>query len=363
MQGSSQQKDTGELEVLWISVGLFLLVLAIFVMFRTQILSAILWIKYHELKLISYFIVNQDFQGLAAWTDSQNPNRISFATLGLLSNEIGNTIKYPCIAVCTVFAVVIWVKHPESGFRDSESMETLSQKVKKTFPAINIVSGLDLAKTPIDEGPWAMGMTPIEFARHHKLIHRDPRTEKIVFDAFRTKIIFTEQLGRPWQGVDALQDHEKALFAMFSAFVNYKRDEAEAKMEDIARNITPRTLKTGKINFDTHAMLKKYAHTKPVEAVTKRHGYVNTIFIELLTEARKSGIVLNSLYLWLKPIDRKLWYVLNNVGRRAVFSEAGSAHAHWLAEKRLGFPIAQPMIDEAILALEEAVHSRIIKDL
>jgi intracellular multiplication protein IcmP len=363
MQGSPGQKDTGELEILWIAIGLILLGAAIFVLFRTQILTALLWVKYAELKFISFFVINDAYQGLAVWIDMANPNRVSLHTLNLISTEIGNTIKYPTIVVCCVFIGIIWFKHPESSFRDMEDMNSLSHKLKDAFPAVNIVQGVDLIKTPIDEGPWAMGMTPIEFAKHYKLIYRDQKTEAIVYDPFKAKMIFTEQLGEPWVDVEHLQPHQKALFAIFAAFINYKREEAEKKLEEIARSITPRILKTGKITFDTQVLLKKYAQTKVVETVTQRHAYVRTIFIEMLIQARTSGIVLNSLYLWLKPIDRDLWYTLNNVGRRAVYSEAAAAHAHWLAEKRLGFPIRQPMIDEAVNALDEAIKSRIIREL
>lgn len=363
MQGANQNRDTGELEILWISVGIILLAAAIFFLFRNQILTFVLWVKYAELKTISYFVPTVNYQGLIAWTNQANPGRISITTLQLLSDEIGNTIKYPCAAVCVIFVGIIWYKHPESGFRDTETMTSLSEKISHTFPAINIVEGLNLIKTPIDQGPWAMGMTPIEFAKHHKLIHRDATTEKIIYDPFKAKMVFTEQLGTLWTGVDHLKPYQKALFAIFATFANYKREEAENKMEEIARSVNPRSLKNGKINFNTNSLLRKYGKSKIVEAITKRHAYTNTIFVEMLTQARTSGIVLNSLYLWLKPIDRQLWYILNNVGRKAVYTEAAGVHAHWLAEKRLGFAIEQPMIDEAVSALDEAIQSRIIKDL
>lgn len=363
MQGGGQQRDSGELEILWISIAVFLLFAAIFFLFRTQILTFILLIKYAELKTISYFVIGANYQGLANWTNLANPNRISFDTLALLCTEIGNTIKYPCIAICIIFMVVIWQKHPDSGFRDTENMKTLAEKVRSTFPAINVVNGIDLVKTPIDEGPWAMGMTPIDFAKHHKLIHRDPRTDKIVFNPFKAKMIFSDQLGALWTGVEHLKPHEQALFAIFAAYVNYKREEAEQKLEAIARSINPKSLKTGNIPFNTQALLKKYGDTKQVKAIVDRHAYVRTVFMEMLTQARSSGIVLNSLILWLKPIDRELWYTLNNVGRKAVFAEAAGIQAQWLSEKRLGFAIQHPMVDEAVNALDEAILSRIIKDL
>jgi len=83
----------------------------------------------------------------------------------------------------------------------------------------------------------------------------------------------------------------------------------------------------------------------------------------MLVSARRSGIVANSSYLWLKPVDRALWYTLNNVGRKAVFTEMGAVHAHWLAEKKLGFALTEPMVEEAIYGLEDAAKSRIVRDM
>ena len=362
MQGGSQ-RDSGELEIIWLAVAICLGAGVIFFFFRIQILSFILWLKYNELKTISYFVINGNYEGLTDWTNQANPSRISYSTLRLLCTEIGDTIKYPCMVICAVFIGVVWHKHPDGGFRDTENMTSLAEKVRKSFPAINVVNGLDLVKAPIDEGPWAMGMTPIEFAKHHKLIHRDLKSEQIVFNPFKAKMIFANQLGELWQGPEHLKPHEQALFAIFAAYVNYKREEAEDKLEIIARSINPKSLKTGNIPFNTQGLLKKYGSTKPVEAIVKRHAYVRTVFMEMLTQARTSGIVLNSLILWLKPIDRELWYTLNNVGRKAVYSEAAGIQAQWLAEKRLGFPIQQPMVDEAVNALDEAILSRIIKDI
>jgi intracellular multiplication protein IcmP len=364
MQGSGGgQKDSSEMEMIWLAIGILGLVAFIVGLFHTQILTAILWIKYGELKLLSFFMVNQQYQGIESWINPNNHNRVSLAELSLLSLEIGNTLKGPCAILCVIFIGIGYVKHPASGFRDIENMKSLAEKVRQVFPAINVMTGLNLVKTPIDEGPWAMALTPIEFGKKHGLLHRNPKTKRVMVDEFKAKLIFSQQLGPLWKGIEALKPHEKALFAIFAAFINYKRDEAEAAMEEIMEQITQAQINKKSIPFRTQALLKKYGQTPPVLEVIKKHAYVSTIFMEMLVHARGSGIVLNSLVLWVKPIDRPLWYILNNVGRKAVFIEAAGVHAHGLAERRLGFEIRQPMVDEAIFALQEAIDARIIKDL
>ena len=61
-------------------------------------------------------------------------------------------------------------------------------------------------------------------------------------------------------------------------------------------------------------------------------------------------------FLWLKPMDRRLWYMLNCVGRQTPYSEAGGPFAHWRAEKVMGRRCLVPMIDEAIKGLEIAIR-------
>lgn len=361
MQGG--QKESGELEIIWVVVGILLFSGAIFFIFQKEILTGILWAKYIELKIISYFVVNDNYSGLANWVHRTGSNKIKFLELKLLSLEVGKTLQYPCMVFTALLAALLFWKHPDSGYRDIENMKSLTQKIQKTFPAINVVSGINLISASVDEGPWAMALTPIEFAKKYKLLERDAVTQAVVIDQNKAKLIFTHQLGEIWPGLDKLKPYEKALFAIFAAFANFKRDEAERKMEEIVASLSPDQLKSGRIRFNTDILFKKYKDTPVIKRILGAHAFTYTIFIELLSEARKSGIVLNSLSLWLKPIDRKLWYVLNNVGRKAVYTEAGAAQAHWLAEKKLGFAIRQPMVDEAISALEEAVHNRIIRDI
>ena len=78
-------------------------------------------------------------------------------------------------------------------------------------------------------------------------------------------------------------------------------------------------------------------------------------FASFLSASRDDGVVPSSEFLWLKPLDRRLWYMLNSVGRQTPFAEVGGPFAHWLAEKSMGRRLIAPMIDEAIKALEIAV--------
>ena len=66
-------------------------------------------------------------------------------------------------------------------------------------------------------------------------------------------------------------------------------------------------------------------------------------------------MVPSSEFLWLKTVDRRLWYMLNCIGRQTPYAEVGGPFAHWRAEQAMGRRSLVPMIDEAIRALEIAI--------
>lgn len=82
----------------------------------------------------------------------------------------------------------------------------------------------------------------------------------------------------------------------------------------------------------------------------------------LLESARTNGVLACSDFLWLKTVDRPLWYMLQNVGRRAAFSEVAGAVAHWRIESRMQKRLMSPMIEEAVKALKIALSEIIYQD-
>jgi intracellular multiplication protein IcmP len=72
-----------------------------------------------------------------------------------------------------------------------------------------------------------------------------------------------------------------------------------------------------------------------------------------------SGVLQSALFLWLKPKDRRLWYILNNVGRKVAWPEITGVFAHWQFEYTLMQTFDKELIDvsyspeKPVTALEE----------
>lgn len=360
----SKSSEGSENDILFIAAGVFIMFALIYYFFHNQIITGLFFIKYYELSIIKFFLPATGGVDAIIKYGYEHPQVVNLHELVLVADLVGNWLKYPLAVISAILAVVLYFSHPSRLYTDIEKMETLSSKMADYFPAIKVVQDIDLIKTSIDSGPWAMALTPVEWMKKHKLLYRDAASKSIKVDRLRAKLAFTSQLGPQWRGVEYLNNYERAIFAALAAFVNYDRKRGEEFLEQMAASATQANLKTMSLDFNgVDELIKKYGHSTAVKTIVSEHAYVYTVFARMLTQARSTGIVANSLYLWLKPIDRCLWYVLNSVGRKAVFVEVGGVYAHFKAECELKMPIKQPLVEEAVNGLEEVLKIKIIRDI
>lgn len=363
MSGSGGQSQGGsEMAPFYLLLAVVLFSAVLYHFFKAEIVGTIFYIKYHELKFISIFAPH--YASLINWINVTRTGQVQWSDVVYLSKDVGYALQYPVVFISLALGAITYFFHPDSGFNETESMKTLYKKVHPLFPATQIMSGLDLANEDIAKGPWAMALTPVEYGKKYKLLSRNHETGGVVVDIVKAKSVFSKQLGRPWSGIQDLTPYEKGLFAALCAFVNYDRKLGDHLLEQMAASANIQTVNKGGINYaGIDAAIKKHAESPAVQSVVNNHGFVLTVLAAMLETARETGIVQNALYLWLKPVDRNLWYTFNNVGRRAVFTETAGVHAHILAEKSVGFAIKSPMVDSAVTGLQEACDSRIIRDV
>ena len=112
-----------------------------------------------------------------------------------------------------------------------------------------------------------------------------------------------------------------------------------------------------------HSLLKR----KDVSRLVRAHNkYQNLLILCLYQFAREKGVLPTAEFIWLRPTNRRLFYLLNNFGRRSVWTEIAGPWAYFLAEEQLslakGFPGSdaigddeddyREMVKEAVNALE-----------
>ncbi len=362
MAGGGNQNQSDSSTPILVLVGLAMLFGVLYYLFRTHILSFLFTIKMFELRIISFFAPR--YETLIDWLSVTKISEVTWGDVVYLSKDVGYALEYPVLFLSFAFAALTYLFHPDSGFNEIESMKSLSEKMSPFFPAIQVVQSLDLVNEDVNVGPWAMALTPIEFGKKYKLFSRDLTTGKVKVNGQAAQIVFSRQLGRLWAGIEGLSPHERGLFAAFIAFTNYDRKTGDKLLEQMATSATISNVQKGQIDYTgVEDIIKKHMSSPIIQSIIKKHGFVHTVFAGLLKAARETGIVQNALYLWIKPLDRTLWYVLNNMGRRAVFAETAGTFAHFLAEESVGFAIRSPIVDSAVSALQVAADDRVIHDL
>jgi intracellular multiplication protein IcmP len=362
-KGGGQEPDYGFALLIAFTLGIIFIAYSFF---HVYFIHFTLYFKYYELKILDFFFPNDTYSSLIDniyYDERLNLSSITFGQVQAISSFIGNSLLWPFAILGVLFSAILYFFHPTSGYKETETMDSLRGKLKPIYPCIQVVSELDLVKQPINKGPWAMALTPIEFTKKYKLLARK-EDGVLTVDNLKTRILLTEQLGPLWLGADVLSKPQRAIFAALCLFIDYRRDEGEKLLEQFASSATKDSVISGKLDYKgVDATIKKYISHPKVEQILSTHAYVYTVFSQMMTQARTTGIVASASFLWLKPVDRLLWYTLNNVGRKAVFIETGAVTAHWKAEVKLGCAVPKPLIDSALDALKEAVTTRIIKDI
>lgn len=361
--GGGGQSDNSA-GILWGIAAIFAFLGGIWFVFKTQLVSFYLLIKYYELHLID-MVAGHRYNSLENMILSarQNAADLSFDDVLLLGGNVGNILRYPFALVMIILAFVVYMGNTTRVYKRTYNMKDLAKLEKGNWPQINPTVGLDLIKTDIDTGPWAMALTPMQFCKRYRLLQevRPERREgmarsewdkvEVILRRGEANQLFAMQLGQLFAGPDRLPPYARALFAAFAARLNADKDGVKL-ITQLAESSA-----SGSLNLSgVDALLKKHYSSKLVQARVRGHAYVLTIMASMLEAAREDGVQATADFLWLKPMDRRLWYTLNTVGRQTPFVEVAGVFAHWVAEKEAGHRLVMPMIEEATNGLEIAIR-------
>lgn len=361
----AQQQQSGggdnSLAPVWITILLFLTAYFIWYLAHSYIVAALFAVNLVQAKLVNLILGGSVLAEEIDLMQTVDPAFVQWSDLVEIMSRVGAYMRYPFTVVLCGLAFILYRSNTALRYRKTYSMKSLREQEQKNWPCITpVVKTEDLVSQDINVGPWAMALTPVEFARKHKLLKReDPLLDTPLPGLELTagirrgdaKRILTLQLGAAWEGFDRCPPQVKALAAVFMARMCQDREAATSIL-----NVLDTTCAEGKPDYSVATpTFEKYKNTELVQEVVVRHAYVLTVMAALIMAARNDGVVPTSEFLWLKIVDRRLWYMLNSAGRQTPYAEVGGAFAHWRAEQVMQKRSLTPMIDEAIKALEVAV--------
>lgn len=320
------------------------------------ILEALRWIRIGELWLLEKATMDEEV-GKLRTVASRAPS-VGIHQVLVLSYVAMKYIKWIFAAFLLGVAYYIMTKSPQFRFKTKHTLQTLMETQAKSWPVISPVIKFNPTKfssrapgKPIPRvlPAFAEALSPEEWIAYNRipLINGAPEREAI-------RRAFIAQLGPRWTGPQSLPPYAQGLYAAFALKNVKKRKESDELLGEIAKNWT---IETGLVMPGSLlASIKKWIDDKEVggEAakIVSKHAYVATALLGLLKQARISGGVLApATFLWLRAVDRNLWYPLNNLGRQSFHVEASGAISHFMGELSAGKALVVPRLEQAIDAM------------
>lgn len=368
MRGQQQNATDQTANFFWVLVIIVAVFLITWWLARQWIVLPVYLVRYYEMDLVKYVLEawasfanilhlptpnTSELDVLQKYIMLANPKSVLFSDFTKLNVYVGNWVRYPSVFILFILAFVIHFRHVSTKYRQVYSMDSLKKLEVENWPQITPVLSLDLVKEDPEKGPWAMTKRPLDFCKENNLLSVEVVNGKSEWGLSRGPAarVFALQLGSLWKEPQTLPIHIKALLVIFLARADNDRDVAKRLLGQISASAA-----CGKLDFTgVEDLLKKYQNSHILKWLTKRHAYVYTMMATLLEIARTDGVLASAEFLWLKPVDRRLWYVLNSVGRQTAVVEVAGVFAHWIAEKKIGRALKTPMVKEAVTGLEQAI--------
>lgn len=360
------EADQGVTIFLLIGLGV-LCIYGFWYLFNREIIEAIRFIRMGQLLVIEWFTDRMDMPDgskvtptqLYNWLASSSADNLSWNQMMIVSTTIvPQFLRWPGVVVLLILSFLGYRYAPRRKLRKIFTLEDLIKTQAIAWPVISPITKLNPAigpqRAPGDTiparlAPFAEALSPEEFIAFHHI----PVENKIV-DREAAIRAFTRQLGARWQGFDKLPWHYQAIAAALAVKGARRREEADRMLGELALCWSPASgfVLTPSLKSRIRQILRDPKVGGEAAKIMSAHAYVIPGMFRLLLWAReRGGVLASATFLWLRAVDRALWYPLNNVGRRTFHAEAAGAVAHYYAEKFLRRPLIIPKVQGAVDSL------------
>lgn len=285
----------------------------------------------------------------------------------------GTKVRYVVCALIAGMAALTILKMKGDGYKRKHNMASLAHEQARHWRTLTTSAHFKPDTAPPE---WDQSMRPTDWIKGNAI--RLTREEGL--DEEACVRAFASQLGEVWRkGIEPETPiHVRCLCTIFA--LHYLNTDTNVgtkrKPQKVGAGLHLReevavayTLHSGAaLTARLEELIGPYAHdarvNKVIEKYTKGYAYTNTAVWNLLSESRKKrGVLASAEFLWLKGVDRTLWYGLNNCGRRAFLVEGGGVIAHYDAERIGGQPLIEPHVAEAVKGVKDYLDQHHIDDI
>jgi intracellular multiplication protein IcmP len=368
----ASQDDYAGFNFIVIVVGIGVFSYLLWTYYHAAISAGVMWLMHQEIRFISLF--SDHYRVADHEMAESNPACVTLKDLYGIAHAVGTFFQIPVTGIIIVLAIICAVRASPSRFKRQFDLDGLINELSKSFPVISAFAKrhLQLREPMVEDKilPADYALTPPEWIAHYASDSLGRLSEP------SAKVALAAQLGQRWTCPEEVAPAARLLFVVFTLHLAERRSEALRLLGDAAASVAnakedgengPATsLKLGSnlmkpIDLLLHKKLRDAVWGPAIE-IASRHAYVTTALMALLTAARiKAGVLAPAQFVWLKLVDRNLWYALHSLGYeikgvgRYVHPnpriEALGARNHWAAERIAGRPIVRPVLDEALATL------------
>lgn len=249
----------------------------------------------------------------------EKPHDVTFGKMLQISYYTG-MYYLPFALVLAGVGIILALRDPVPRLNKVHDHQSLLERLNEIFPHTTPILHKDLLNK---EYPgWEVSVGPYEFAKKHKLL-KNGRLDEAAAEG-----VFISQVGNKFS-IDTMKPHEKALYAVFAAKIENDKEASQQLLEGLSRSWTD--ARNAPDYSLAEPLFQKYRHTHTPFSMV--HSYTKTVLMSMFAAAKLRGKLAPAFFLWLKPVDRYLFYALNRVGAKTPFTEGSGAWNHWEAEQ------------------------------
>jgi intracellular multiplication protein IcmP len=401
-----QKKDSNVAAVFLL--GIFVIIMLATVM-AAPVKSIIAKSNFYTLYFLNFILHSQAIADTIVNLKSvKSINDFSWEDIWTLTTFTGEYMRWLVVPPFLLWVVAMWRKDPIFKFRRQMNIKSLLERNARVFFSVRPLVGEDLLAAGNYKNNWRPFVNPFNFTLEKNLFKMEGRETKDVnkymvglwkkrvnmdeslvgeyeyptLDEAQARVLFEKNLGekiwdndkRPetkndvWSMLMRMPMHKRALATVLLCHYIAEGDlkkEGDALLEQFADSYYVEKLKKKKkkkvwsaealnasgVNNKLREILKKYDFDIVIIPFLF-HAWSHTLLISLFTRVKT---ITSADFIWVKPVDRELWYVLNNVGRKTFGAEGGGAFAHFQVETGLARPLGSPDVDSAVDGLKSAL--------
>ena len=373
---------------LWCAFLVFVFVLlpVLYVVYADDVNRPLLALAEAQIQVFAPFF--EEAQTAWARIAEADPASLSWETMQKVLRYTGSWIRWPFALLLVLFGVAAIFMGRVGGLVRRFNMESLLKNNAESFPCLRPVVGRGkylLSPESYDSGLWKVARTPAQFALEHGLLLDEqgkpfspeqalknglPSTELPVWgharlDGEKTLRVLTEQLGKHFEGYEGLSPCRRALSVAFLAYADGDKKGCVSLLDTVSLFYSEENgqascplLEDGDFANKLKTQWERHASVLNEKCLSIHAAYELPWFMALLYRARQKGVLASSQFLWLRPMDRPLWYALNQCGGRTAWVESLAPWAHYKAEEQVGQALTEPHVDLAVTSLKDSLSAQ-----